>query len=314
MRNFVITDNMAKGFATEIENNIEKINSKGGMPFLTYVLHLKGGKTEQISENTTRMCATLSLLMPFKIEGITDRKRRGHVIFENGECSVGSARNILGVVVDAIEEFEYYLDEYKNDSMLCFKSAFKEVVEQYGFEDLEKRIADFFEYLTNLGGSENVEVEEQTEEVEENDAPNLNKDVIIDYLMNLGSTPYWVYKDVFDFEVKGDYLDIVMFGDYHIGLYFDPNDSIHDFAKVYGSSAYGKEDMKYALEIMENRDEILALAGFKYKYNVIAHCSDGDVIIGKDGVNDVTIDVAKEIALAHMNMGAEISIEKVVKL
>lgn len=307
MRNFVITDNMAKGFATEIENNMEKMNSKGGMHFLNYVLHLKGGKTEQISENTTRMCATLSLLMPFKIEGITDRKRRGHVIFENGKCSVGSARNILGVVVDAIEEFEYYLDEYKNDSMLCFKGAFKEVVETYGFEDLEKRIADFFEYLTNLGGSEDVE---------ENDTPNLNKDVIIDYLMNLDSRPDWVYKDVFDFEVHvvRGYLDIVMFGDYHIGLYLDPNDSINDFAKVHGSSAYGKEDMKYALEIMENRDEILALAGFKYKYNVIAHCSDGDVIIGKDGVNDVTIDVAKEIALAHMNMGAEISIEKVVKL
>ena len=283
MRNFVITDNMAKGFATEIENNIEKINSKDGMHFLNYVLHMKGGKTEQISENTTKMCVTISLLMPFKIEGITDKKKRGHVIFKDGKVPFVAAKEILRIVVDAIENFEYYLDMYKSlseiyniDSMLGYKLVFEEVVEKYGFEDLEKRIADFFEYLTNLGGSENVEVEEQTEEVEENDAPNLNKDVIIDYLMNLGSTPYWVYKDVFDFEVKGDYLDIVMFGDYHIGLYFDPNDSIHDFAKVYGSSAYGKEDMKYALEIMENRDEILALA--------------------------------------HMNMGVEISIEKVVKL
>lgn len=314
MRNFVITYNMAKGFAAEIDNNIEKINSKGGMPFLNYVLHLKGGKTEQISENTTRMCVTLSLLVPFKIEGITDKKKRGHVIIENGKFSINSAKDILIVAVDAVQNFEYHLKRYKDDTMLGYKNVFKEVVEQYGFEDLEKRIADFFEYLTNLGGSEDVEVEEQTEEVEENDTPNLNEDVIIDYLLNLGSTPYWVYKDVFDFEVKGDYLDIVMFGDYHIGLYFDPNDSIHDFAKVNGSSAYGKEDMKYALEIMENRDEILALAGIEYKYNVIAHCSDGDVIIGKDGVNDVTIDVAKEIALAHMNMGVEVSVEKVVKL
>lgn len=46
------------------------------------------------------------------------------------------------------------------------------------------------------------------------------------------------------------------------------------------------------------------------KYNVIAHCADGDVIIGRDGVNDVTLDVAKEIADAHKNMGVELSIVK----
>lgn len=50
------------------------------------------------------------------------------------------------------------------------------------------------------------------------------------------------------------------------------------------------------------------------KYNVIAHCADGDVIIGKDGVNDVTLDVAKEIADAHKNMGVELSIVKVEEI
>lgn len=49
------------------------------------------------------------------------------------------------------------------------------------------------------------------------------------------------------------------------------------------------------------------------KYNVIAHCADGDVIIGKDGVNDVTLDEAAEIVDAHKNMGVELSIEKVVR-
>ena len=48
------------------------------------------------------------------------------------------------------------------------------------------------------------------------------------------------------------------------------------------------------------------------KYNVIAHCADGDVIIGKDGVNNVTLDEAAEIVNAHKNMGVELSIEKVV--
>lgn len=194
MRNFVITDNMAKGFAAEIENNIEKMNSKGGMPFLNYVLHLKGGKTEQISENTTRMCVTLSLLVPFKIEGITDKKKRGHVFIENGKFSFVSAKDILKVVVDAVENFEYHLKRYKDDSILGYKNTFKEVVEQYGFEDLEKRIADFFEYLTNLGGSEDVE--EQTNEVELEDISDdyfvvtavetLYKGVVLNGIKNVG--------------------------------------------------------------------------------------------------------------------------------
>lgn len=50
------------------------------------------------------------------------------------------------------------------------------------------------------------------------------------------------------------------------------------------------------------------------KYNVIAHCADGDVIIGKDGINNVTLDEAAEIVDAHKNMGVEFSIVKVVKL
>ena len=46
------------------------------------------------------------------------------------------------------------------------------------------------------------------------------------------------------------------------------------------------------------------------KYNVIAHCADGDVIIGKDGVNDVTLDVAEEIVNEVMENGkAEIGNE-----
>lgn len=46
------------------------------------------------------------------------------------------------------------------------------------------------------------------------------------------------------------------------------------------------------------------------KYNVIAHCADGDVIIGKDGVNNVTLDEAAEIVDAHKNMVVELSIVK----
>ena len=46
------------------------------------------------------------------------------------------------------------------------------------------------------------------------------------------------------------------------------------------------------------------------KYNVIAHCADGKVRIGKDGVYDVTLDVAMEIVYAHKNLGVKISVVK----
>lgn len=46
------------------------------------------------------------------------------------------------------------------------------------------------------------------------------------------------------------------------------------------------------------------------KYNVIAHCADGDVKIGKNGVDEVTLDEAKEIVDAHKNMGAMLSVVK----
>lgn len=46
------------------------------------------------------------------------------------------------------------------------------------------------------------------------------------------------------------------------------------------------------------------------KYNVIAHCSDGDVIIGKNGIDNVTLDEAAEIVDAHQNMGVKFSVVK----
>lgn len=47
------------------------------------------------------------------------------------------------------------------------------------------------------------------------------------------------------------------------------------------------------------------------KYNVIARCSDGNVKIGMDGVYDFTLDVAKEVAYEHTNMGVTLMIVKV---
>jgi hypothetical protein len=46
----------------------------------------------------------------------------------------------------------------------------------------------------------------------------------------------------------------------------------------------------------------------KTKFNVIARCADGDVMISKDGINEFDLDEAKEIADAHKTLGAEIII------
>lgn len=43
-------------------------------------------------------------------------------------------------------------------------------------------------------------------------------------------------------------------------------------------------------------------------YNVIAKCTDGDLMIGKDGIYEFNHEEAKEIADAHKTLGAEIVI------
>jgi hypothetical protein len=46
----------------------------------------------------------------------------------------------------------------------------------------------------------------------------------------------------------------------------------------------------------------------KTKFNVIARCADGDVMISKNGINEFNWDEATEIADAHKTSGAEIII------
>ena len=85
-------------------------------------------------------------------------------------------------------------------------------------------------------------------------------DSLVDFIYNLDSRPAWVDRKVFDFKDGWDYLEIVMFGSYHIRIYYDPSDSGADSASADEGCGYGKEDLEYAVEIMDNRDMILALA------------------------------------------------------
>jgi len=84
------------------------------------------------------------------------------------------------------------------------------------------------------------------------------KEKIIELVYNLASRPAWVTKKDINALCDGTYLDIIMFGDYHITLNFDvPMD---DSAFCDGGGAYGKKDLEYAVEIMDNRKEILSIA------------------------------------------------------
>lgn len=86
-----------------------------------------------------------------------------------------------------------------------------------------------------------------------------NVGMLVNFLMNLDSKPSNVTKDAFEFVDCEKYLDIVMFGNYHIELYYQKSDSIHDCAYEEYGGPYHKEDLKYAMEIIENRSAIILL-------------------------------------------------------
>lgn len=47
------------------------------------------------------------------------------------------------------------------------------------------------------------------------------------------------------------------------------------------------------------------------RYNVIAKCADGDVMIGKNGKYEFSFDEAQEVGYDHRNMGVTLFIIKV---
>lgn len=79
---------------------------------------------------------------------------------------------------------------------------------------------------------------------------------IVDFLYGLDSIPEWCQViDVRESEYGG-YLLITLYGSHTIALSYE--EEYDDYIK--SEYAWGRADMEYALEIMDNRDEILALA------------------------------------------------------
>lgn len=84
----------------------------------------------------------------------------------------------------------------------------------------------------------------------------MDKKQLTNFLMDLGSKPSYVTFEVINYELQGDRIDIILFGGYHIEIFFD-----NDFNDVIyaDSGGWGKQDIEYALEILDNREEILEI-------------------------------------------------------
>lgn len=81
------------------------------------------------------------------------------------------------------------------------------------------------------------------------------KEKIIELVYNLDSRPAYVKRDDIDVRCEDEYLDIIMFGNYHIKLY--PDEPVSDVAVCDCGGGYSKQDLKYAAEIMDSKDEIV---------------------------------------------------------
>jgi hypothetical protein len=80
-------------------------------------------------------------------------------------------------------------------------------------------------------------------------------ETIRDKVYHLESRPSWVKWDDIRVDIDDEYVDIVMFGDYHIRLYNE--NSNQDIAYCDNGGGYSKADMEYAIDIMNNRDNLI---------------------------------------------------------
>lgn len=78
---------------------------------------------------------------------------------------------------------------------------------------------------------------------------------LIDFIYNLDFRPAWVEKNCIKVEYDNEEVNVVLFRDYYItfDLENEHNDNIH----IEGSGAWGRYDVEYALEILNNREDII---------------------------------------------------------
>lgn len=78
---------------------------------------------------------------------------------------------------------------------------------------------------------------------------------LIDFIYNLDYRPAWVNKNCIEVKYDNENVHIVLFESYFItfDLEYEQNDEIYNN----GSGAWGKEFIEYALEILNNRENII---------------------------------------------------------
>lgn len=153
-KRFEITDKMAKGFAAEITSKREKLESKKGFHLANFMVNAKFGKREW-DETYEHINVSWEFLYPFN--SVVTNKRRNKIYFNENSCCEVPAKVLLYEIIKGVEDIEHVVELYKTEQFCIIAEGypkFKEVIEKYGIEWFEKRIAEFYEYLTNLGGSE----------------------------------------------------------------------------------------------------------------------------------------------------------------
>jgi hypothetical protein len=149
-----ITDKMAKGFAAEITSKRENLESKKGFHLGNFMINAKFGKIE-LDGAYEQINVSWEFLNPVK--SVVTNKRRSKIYFNENSCCDESAKVLLNEIIKGVEDFEHVLYLCKNEQYYildeCYP-AFSNVLQNFSIGDLERRITEFYEYLTNLGGSE----------------------------------------------------------------------------------------------------------------------------------------------------------------
>lgn len=78
---------------------------------------------------------------------------------------------------------------------------------------------------------------------------------LIDFIYNLDFRPAWVKKNNIKVKYDNEKVDIILFGDYYIT--FDLENEHNDQISIDGCGAWGRYDVEYALEILNNREDII---------------------------------------------------------
>ena len=78
-------------------------------------------------------------------------------------------------------------------------------------------------------------------------------------VMGLYERPSYVKEDCINVEINAEYVDIVLFGDYHNKIYLNKEDVCLDCAVCDCGGAYGKQDLLFAADILGARNEIIKI-------------------------------------------------------